>query len=157
MKAASICNTLEITRWLAVFVGIQAAYYFGDNPAAQIHILAGWLVIPMAGLTGLESVFFADAARQQSGYAASPYQRQSGLNNLALALTTVIIYIWNWGSYAELAVLTVLLIFLSFSGCNHAWSAIREKNHTVKNLLRPAMTLLLLVSCLPILWSFIGG
>jgi hypothetical protein len=113
-----------------------------------------WLVIPMAGLTGIESIFLADAARSQSGYAASPYQRQSGINNVALALTAILIFFFSWGTGAELAVISVLLFFLLLSGSNHAWSAWKEGNHTIKNLLRPLMSLILILSCLPILVRF---
>ncbi len=77
MNKSTLCNIFEISRWVCVIIGIQASYFYESNPAEQIHLLAPWLVIPMAGLTGIESIFLADAARSQSGYAASPYQRQS--------------------------------------------------------------------------------
>lgn len=154
MNKTTLCNAFEISRWVCVIIGIQASYFWGSSPAEQIHILAPWLVIPMAGLTGLESVFLGDAARKQSGYAASPYQRQSGINNLALAITAILVSVFSWGTGAELAVITVLLVFLLLSGSNHAWSAWKEGNHTVKNLLRPLMSLILILSCLPILLRY---
>ncbi len=154
MSKTALCNLFEIMRWVTVIIGLQLSYYFDSTQTAQIHILAPWLVIPMAGLTGLESIFLADAARQQSGYAASPYQRQSGLNNVALAITAILVFVFGWGEAAELTVVTVLLIFLFLSGCNHAWSAWKENNRTIKNFLRPVMSLILILSCLPILLRF---
>ena len=151
MNKTTLCNVFEISRWTAVFVGLQLSYFMGTTTEAQIHILALWLIIPMAGLTGLESVFLGDAARKQSGYAASPYQRQSGFNNLALAFTALLVFIFDWGTPAELTLITTLLIFLFLSGCNHGWTAWQEGNRTLKNLLRPLMSLILILSCLPIL------
>ncbi len=143
-------NFLEILRWGGVAVGIFLANLLGKSPAEQFSIICLWTVIPIAGLTGIESVFFAKRAAKQSGYGdGGPYQRQSGLNNLAVAVTAAFVYILHWGIYAKAAVMTTLLVFLILSAINHGYTAMKEKNRTIKNLLRPAMTALLLAFVLP--------
>ncbi len=149
MNKARICQLLEIIRWVGVILGFQFALLLAKTPKEQIHILAPWIVVSLAGLTGIESLFLGEAASKSTGYAPSAYQRQSGLNNLALAITALIVFFFKWGLYAEVSVMSVLLIFLFLSSCNHAWSALKEDNYNIKNLLRPIMTLLLIAFTLP--------
>jgi len=160
MSGAGICRALEILRWAGVIVGFQFAFLRGATPVEQMHILVPWVVGSLAGLTGIESVFFGEAASKSTGYAPSAYQRQSGFNNLALGATALLVYFLEWGIYAELAVMTILLIFLFLSACNHGWTAWREGNRQVKNLLRPLMTLLLILCVFLLLWKtlvFLGA
>lgn len=150
MSQKQICNVLEIVRWTCIVAGFNLAYFLGQNPISQLHIIMPWLVIPLAGLTGIESVWFGKAASELSGYGYNPaYQRQSGLNNIAVAITAIIVSLFEWGTHAEAAVLMILLIFLTLSACNHAYSAIKDKNYALKNLLRPLMTALLLAFTIP--------
>ena len=149
--AKKICNALEIGRWICVVLGFQFAFSQGTTPQDQLHILTPWIVVSLAGLTGIESVFFGQAASQLTGYAPSAYQRQSGINNLAVAITALLAFFLQWGTYAEITVMTTLLIFLFLSASNHAWSAWKEGNHTIKNLLRPVLTVLLIAFVLPVM------
>lgn len=155
MKNINVCNAFEVIRWVCVIAAIQICYFFYSASEDQLRILMWLFVIPMAGLTGIESIFFADAARSQSGYAASPYQRQSGINNLSIAIASIIIALGQFGPDADFALIIAVLIFLMLSGCNHAWSAWKEGNHYLKNILRPIMSLLLFFSCLPILINYV--
>ena len=85
-----------------------------------------------------------------SGYkGGGAYQRQSGFNNLALAITTIMVYVFHWGTLAEITVMTVLLVFLTLSALNHAYSAYKEKNYKIQNLLRPILTVALLAATIP--------
>ena len=103
-----------------------------ERPARQLDVLCIWVVVSIAGLTGIESIFFSDAAAQQSGYEkGSAYQRQSGLFNIALALTTLLVYLAGWDLHAKACLLIVLLTFLFFSAINHAYSAIKEHNKSL--------------------------
>lgn len=150
MDSTKICRLLEILRWVGVGLGIFLALLLGKDPAQQFNILCIWVVISLAGLTGIESVFFGKAAAKLSGYGeGGAYQRQSGINNLALAITTLLVYFLNWGLYAKISVMTVMLIFLSLSASNHAYSAIKEHNKSFKNFLRPIMTTVLLAVIIP--------
>ena len=144
-----ICHVLEITRWVCVIIGFQCAFLSSGNPVEQFHILTIWIVAGLAGLTGIESIFFGKIASSVTGYTPSAYQRQSGMNNLALAITSLIVFLCNWGTYAELTVMSVLLIFLFLSACNHGYSAWKENNLNLKNILRPVMTLLLIAFVIP--------
>lgn len=145
----TICKILEYLRIISVIAGIELAYFFGTDPQHRIHLLMPFIVIGLSGLTGLESVFFGKAAIDLTGYAKSPYQRQSGLNNLAVAFTAIFVLIFKWGTIAEITILSASLIFFFLSAINHAWSAIKEGNRKLKNLLRPIMTILLLVFTVP--------
>ena len=79
----------------------------------------------------------------------SAYQIQSGLNNLATALTALLVFVLDWGRYADATVVSVMLIFFTFSAINHTATAIREKNFKPVNLMRPVMVLLLMGVLLP--------
>ena len=91
MKNASFCTLCELFRWIGAGTGIFLAFLIPNDPSRQLDLLCVWVVVPIAGLTGIESVFFSSAAAKQSGYEkGSAYQRQSGLSNLALALTEIL-------------------------------------------------------------------
>jgi len=136
-------------RVFLVIAGINLAYFFGNDPQHQLHILMPFVVIGLSGLTGIESLFFGKAAIELTGYTQSAYQRQSGLNNLAIAITAILVLCFKWGVYAEITILSASLIFFFLSAINHAWSAIKEGNRKLKNLLRPIMTIILLIFTVP--------
>lgn len=99
MTQKQICNILEIVRWLCIIAGFNLAYFSSQDPAGQLHIIMPWLVIPLAGLTGIESVFLGKTASELSGYGYNPaYQRQSGMNNIAVAITAIIVSFFKWGN-----------------------------------------------------------
>ena len=152
MQLSTISSLFELIRWIGSGTGIFLAFLIQNDPERQLNVLCLWVVISLAGLTGIESVFFAKAAVQQSGYEkGSAYQRQSGLSNLALALTTILVYLLGWGLQAKASLLLVLLVFLSFSAINHAYSALREHNTSLRNFFRPILTILLLAAVIPFL------
>ena len=152
MDKTKLCNILEISRWVGFGIGIFFAELPGQDPAQAFSIFSIWTVLSIAGLTGLESVFLGEASSRLSGYGkGGAYQRQSGFNNLALALAMLLAYSLGWGIYAKVALLTTLLIFLTLSACNHAYSALKENNKKLKNFLRPIMTIFLLTYSIPII------
>jgi hypothetical protein len=145
MHRYTINNFLELLRWVGAGTGIFLAYLSQGNASLRLDVLCIWVVVSIAGLTGIESLFFGSSSASELGYEGGrEYQRQSGLFNLALALTTILIYILRWNLQAKAGVLIVLLVFLFFSAMNHAYSAIFEGNRSLKNALRPIMTLALL-------------
>ncbi|MDD3984948.1 MAG: hypothetical protein PHY59_03450 [Methanobacterium sp.] len=145
----TINNILEISRWTSIAIGIFLAMLWGNDPVQQFSIITAFAVIFIAGLTGIESIFFSESASEQSGYKGGrEYQRQSGANNIALAITAILVYLLGWGYYAQLTIMSVLIIFLALSGTNHAYSAIKESNHTIKNMSRPIITIVFLVMLL---------
>lgn len=142
---------LEILRWVGVGVGVFLAFGY-QEPRQQFSVLCIFTILSVAGLTGIESLFFGKKASEQSGYGPGrAYQRQSGLNNLALAAATLLVYLFGWGVQAKATVMFVLLIFLVFSAVNHAYTALRDGNKSLKNFLRPFMTAVLLGMVLPFL------
>jgi len=52
--------------------------------------MAPWIVISLAGLTGIESLFLGKTASEITVYVPSAYQRQSGMNNLSIAIAAFI-------------------------------------------------------------------
>ena len=154
-----ICAILEIARWVLVVAAFQLAYFFGQDAVGRFAILAPLVIIPLSGLTGIESVFFSEAASQVSGYGGGSrrYQIQSGLNNLAVAIATAIAWWCQWGITAYCALMTAVLLFYVMSSANHAASAISDGNRKWKNIARPFMTLMLVIAVLavmlPALWQ----
>lgn len=153
MNKINICKWLEIIRWLSVSIGIYFALQYGKDPVSQFEILALFSVIGIAGLTGIESLFLGKYAGKITGYegAGGGYQRQSGINNLSLAIAIILSAWFGWGFYAIAAITLVMLIFLFFSSINHLYSYIREDNKNTRNLLRPILTFLLIGLILPFL------
>ena len=120
------------------------------DPVAQLSILQVCIVASVAGLTGIEGLFFARGAAQLSGYGeGSPYQRQSGMNNLAVAFVSLLVFFGGWGLYAELAVLLILLIFLALSAINHAYAGFNAENRNIRIYTRPLGTALLIAFTIP--------
>lgn len=149
-----IVTSFEIARYVGIFFGIYFGYACGDSPQEILHVLVPWLVISVVGLTGIEGMFLSDAAAESMGrQPGSPYQIQSGMNNLAVAITALLVWIFNWGIYADLTILFVLLIFLFLSAINHAREMFANKNYKIKNILRPIITIVLIVYLLPLIIS----
>lgn len=151
MNQIRIVSWLEWLRWAMVVAGFVIAGYCWSDPVLAVRWLTGCVVLALAGLTGIESIFFADVARQATGYAASRYQLQSGCNNLAVAMTAGIVLLLQWPVHAVVAVMTVNLLFLLLSGVNHLLSAWRDGNRGFRSYQRPIAALLLVVCALPYL------
>lgn len=150
-------HMLEAARWLGVFCAIYFSQAYGADGPGQFTIYAVITVCSLAGLTGLESVFLGEKAAEQSGYGGGGgYQRQSGLNNLALTAVTLWAWLRGWSLESLLALFMVLMVFLSLSAANHAYSALREGNTSRRNFLRPAAVVILWGASLPYLIGIWG-
>ncbi len=146
-------NLTVIMEWLRPFgIGLAFffAYYFGHDAITQFHIMGPFVVMLMSGTVAFESLILGVAASEKIGYAPNrAYQIQSGLANAATAVTALLVYIMDWGRYADATIVTTMLMFFTFSAANHAATAIMEKNLKPVNLLRPAMSLVLIGFLLP--------
>lgn len=149
MNQKKICHALEVSRWVCVVAGFQIAFFHSGHPHEQLHDLMPWIVLSLMGLSAVESLLFGAAASEITGYVRSGYQRQSGLAMLAVALTALLVWFGGWGVPADAAVLSLTLIFFGLSACNHAWSAFKEGNHGLQNLMRPVLTALLIGFAVP--------
>jgi hypothetical protein len=157
MEFNKAIKIFEILRWVGVFIGIFLAFYYGQTPEQQFNIMFVWITVSLAGLTGI-NLFFGKTSSEYSGYMSeSGFKRQSGINLLALAITALIVYFLNWGILAESAVMIILLIFLVFNSINHVYSAVLEGAKNKINILRPVMTLILLIVVLPVMLNAISS
>lgn len=134
--------------------GIVLAYflseYLGTDAASRFHILGPPVVVLMSGTVAFESLILGEVGSEKIGYKPDrAYQIQSGLNNLATAATALLIFVLDWGRYADATVVTAMLLFFMFSAGNHTATAIREHNTKPVNLMRPVMTLLLMGILIP--------
>lgn len=147
-----INKLIECLRVGGVVFGITLAYRPSADPATAFSLLAVTAIVSIAGLTALEALFFGSGAARLSGYRdAGPYQRQSGLNNLALALAAVWVWWRGWGLHAEAALFLVLLTFLTLSGLNHTFSAGRDGSLQLRSFSRPMATAMLLATVVPVM------
>lgn len=150
-KSLNICNLLEILRYISLGTGIFFAEYY-QEPIMQLNIISITVVLSLGGLSAIESIFFGKKAAAISGYGEpNAYQRQSGFNNLALSLVTIVVYYFDWGIIAKLTVLLTMLTFLTFSAGNHLYTALAKGNRSIRNMLRPAVTIVLLIYTIPII------
>jgi hypothetical protein len=142
-----------IIEWLrpcGVVFGFLIAEFYSTDAVSKFHILGPFITAVMCGTVGLESLLLGEAASAKIGYTPNrEYQIQSGLSDLAMAVTAIIVYVLNWGRFADAAITTVMLMFFTFSAVNHTATIIRDKNMKTANLMRPILTILLLLFLLP--------
>jgi len=106
----------------------------------------------MSGTVAFESLILGEVASGKIGYAPNrAYQIQSGLANAATAMTALLVYVLDWGRYADATIVTAMLMFFTFSAVNHTATAIVERNMKLVNLMRPVMALLLIGFLLPLM------
>jgi len=149
-----LIQVLDIVRMLIV----AAAFYFGYNmgyasgtydPAAQLHFMIPVIIAAIAGISGIEGLFFGKAAAEAKGFeSGSNYQKQSAIALLSYAIVAVAIYFLNWGVKAELTIFFTFICFFFFSGINHGIDAVRRRNYKWQNINRPVITLLLIAGML---------
>lgn len=145
-----IPKILDILRILAVSFAFFFGYYIGFkdefNPVAQLHFMIPIIITAVAGLSGIEGLFFGRQAAEAKGYeVGSNYQKQSAIGLLSYAVVAVLVSLLDWGIIAELTILFAFIFFLFFSGINHAVDAVMRKNYKWQNINRPVITLLLIV------------
>lgn len=145
----------EWSRIIGVSAGIFIAYQLGNGDAkTTLHWLSFFIVVVMAGLTGIEGLFFGKASAESMGRASNPqYQKQSGGANLAFAVTALLVFVFNWGLFADATILIATLTFFVISAIIHTWDIFATKNHNLKNAIRPLLTLALLAVCAWPLWG----
>ena len=154
MTKKNLALMMEWLRPAGIGLIIFLAYYRGHDAASQFHIMGPFIVMLMSGTVAFEALILGETASDKIGYAPDrAYQIQSGLANAAMAFTALLVYLLDWGRYADATIVTVMLIFFTFSAANHLATAVRDGNMKPVNLLRPVLTLLLLGLLVPLMVS----
>jgi hypothetical protein len=152
-----ITTSMEGVRPIGITVIIFLAYYLHTDPVAFFHFLGPSIVILMCGTVAFEGLFLGKVASEKIGYTPNrAYQIQSALNHLATAITAILVLIFNWGRFADATIVTVMLVVFTLSGSNHLFNAIKEKNFKPVNLMRPALSLILLIFLIPPMLRALG-
>jgi hypothetical protein len=150
MTTKNLASMMEWIRPAGIGLAIFFAYYSGRDEISRFHIMGPFVVMLMSGTVAFESLLLGEAAADKIGYQLNrAYQIQSGLGNAATAITALLVYLLDWGRYADAAIVTSMLLFFAFSAANHAATSILEGNMKPVNLLRPVMALLLIMILLP--------
>jgi hypothetical protein len=150
MNKKKLALIMEWCRPAGIGLAIFFAYYFGKDAISRFHIMGPFVVMLMSGTVAFESLILGEAASEKIGYKPHrAYQIQSDLANAATTITALLIYVLDWGRYADATIVTAMLMFFAFSAANHVATAIVERNIKPVNLLRPAMALLLIGFLLP--------
>jgi hypothetical protein len=150
MTKKSISKIMEWLRPAGIGLAIFLANYLGNDPISQFHIMGPFIVMLMSGTVAFESLILGEVASEKIGYEPNrAYQIQSGLANAATAITALLVYMLDWGRYADATIVTAMLMFFVFSAANHLATAIMKGNMKPVNLLRPVITLLLIGFLLP--------
>ena len=138
---------LEALRIAGCSAGIFLAYLYGQTPEEILRIMTPWFVGSIAGFSGIEGLFFGRNAAREKGFEAnSNYQRQNAFWFLSIALIALLIYVAAWNAYANIAIVLLFSLFLVMSAANHVWSTIACGNRTWQNMIRPLLTLLLVIA-----------
>lgn len=149
---------MEWIRPLGIVLMYWFAMRYGKDPVTFFHILGPAVVIIMCGTVAFESLVIGEAGSEKVGYKPDrAYQVQSGLNNLATGVAAALVLVLRWGVHAEAAVVSVMLLFFSFSAANHLLTAIRNRNFKRVNLMRPVLALFLLGLLLPPMLKALAG
>jgi hypothetical protein len=150
MNKKKLSVMMEWLRPAGIGFAIFFAYYLGKDAISRFHIMGPFTVMLLSGTVAFESLILGEAASEKIGYKPNrAYQIQSGLANAATAITALLVYVLDWGRYADATIVTAMLMFFTFSAANHVTTAIMEWNMKPVNLLRPAMALLLIGFLLP--------
>lgn len=144
-----ILQILDILRIVIVIVAFFFGYMIGFsdeyNPVLQLHFMVPVVIVAIAGISGLEGLFFSKKSAEIKGYeTGSNYQRQSAIALLSYAFVAILVYLCDWGIKAELTIFFTFIFFFFFSAMNHTMDAIRRKNYKWQNINRPFITLLLI-------------
>ncbi|MDI6742566.1 MAG: hypothetical protein QMD11_07465 [Smithella sp.] len=152
MTKKKMALMMEWLRPAGIALAVFFAYYLGHDAVSQFHIMGPFIVMLMCGTVAFESLILGEAASEKIGYAPNrAYQIQSGLANAAIALTALLVYFLDWGKYADATIVTVMLIFFTFSAANHLATAIRDGNMKPVNLMRPVLALMLAGLLIPMM------
>lgn len=150
MTKGNLAAVMEWLRPVGIGLAIFFAYYVGKDAVSQFHIMGPFIVMCMSGTVAFESLVLGEAASEKIGYQPNrAYQIQSGLANAATAITALLVYVLDWGRYADATIVIVMLLFFGFSAANHVATAIRARNMKPVNLLRPLLALVLIGFLLP--------
>ena len=144
-----ILKILDIARIVIVaaafYLGYNIGFTEGYNPVSQLHFMIPVIIFAVAGISGLEGIFFADKSAAIKGFeVGSNYQKQSAIALLSYAAAAIFVYAANWGIKTELTILFAFIFFFFFSGINHGIEAIKHNNYKWENINRPFITLLLI-------------
>jgi hypothetical protein len=141
---------------IAFFFGYSIGFGEIYDPIAQLHFMTPIVIIAIAGISGIEGLFFGKEAALAKGYeTGSNYQKQSAFALLSYAVGAIVVYIANLGIKAELTILFVFFFFFTLSAINHGLEAIRHKNYKWQNINRPFLLVLLLTGFIyPILMLY---
>lgn len=150
-------KVLEILRWEMVIAGYVIAYVFhNETPQGILHVMSPWIIGGIAGLSGIEGLFFADKAAKEKGFeTGSNYQRQNAFWFITVTAVALLVYFANWGVKADLTITLVFLVFLTLSAGNHLYQAVANHNTKWNNLIRPIGMLLLLGLYVDPLWQLL--
>ena len=144
-----ISNIIDVLRILIVFSAFFFGYLIGFrngyNPVIQLHYTIPLLIFAIAGISGIEGLFFGKKAAEAKGFeTGSNYQKQSAIASLSYCAISVFVFFAGWGLKAELTILFTFCFFYLFSAVNHGVDAVKNKNFKWQNINRPFITLLLL-------------
>ncbi len=150
MTKKNLAVMMEWLRPAGIGLAIFFAYYLCKDAVSRFHIMGPFVVMCMSGTVAFESLVLGDAASEKIGYEPNrAYQIQSGLANAATAVTALLVYVLDWGRYADATIVTAMLMFFTFSAVNHVATAVLNGNLKPVNLLRPVMALVLIGFLVP--------
>jgi len=146
-----IIKIIEILRIAGASFGIYWSYHLGMSSATPaesvLHLLSPWLLVSIAGSSGIEGLIFGKQAAAEKGFEeGSNYQKQSAIALLSYAVISLAVYFGGLGTNAEITIVLAFIFFMIFSASNHAYQAIVNRNFKWANLNRPFLTVMLIVA-----------
>ncbi len=146
---SSIIWFIELARVILAAIGFGFAFTYPEY--APFYLLL-WVVVPLTGLTGFESLAFSKQAAEIKARQSNPYQIQSAMNNLATAIVGLGVIIFQANTSAQIAIIFVALVFFALSSLQHFKEYLFQGARI--HLWRFILTLVLWGCSLPLLWRF---
>ena len=150
MSKSRLGTLIEVMRIVLIVVGVNFGYWPWVDPVLRLKIMIAILILSLNGTVAFGLLVLGDSAAERIGYQTDrAFQRQSGLNNLAMVIALIVVFVLGWDVFAYLALATACLVFFFLSSLNHTWSWLKEGNKKFVNAMRPILTLLLIVAAVP--------
>ncbi len=116
MNDKKLSMLFEWIRPIGFFIILFIGYSLGKDAVSQFHIIGPFVVMLISGTVAFENLIMplivGQAGAEKLGYTPDrAFEIQSGLANFATAVTALLVFILDWGRFADATIVTVMLLF----------------------------------------------
>lgn len=124
----------EVLRYLCLLAATVLAYMYWHHTRLSLNVLSLLMALPMALVFGVYASAFLPGRPSEDRSGSTIMYRHSGLLNISLVLTLVLMFVMQWGCYAKLTTIMAAYIFLPLSSVNYAYYLFNGNGRNAMNL-----------------------